>query len=298
MLLISLGERVAMFEMQPVELREFSRLLQTACTQLTSGIPDTPAIAADEEGLTFSSPVWTSAMTRDVLNVTMRMSSVNVKAIAVDTISPNATSAAEVVERFFGPTLRVQIERWALARQQGLVRDGSPSNLPYDRMLIDRTLVSMLGDDMARLREAAMFLDRNREFQVGDELPSIPMGVNMGVMVFSRQIGMKLPVLGSWIPLCKSPLICFDGTYVALDGPIPEVMMAGAAGLRLGDLIETSMSSLDKRVIKCIHSIGEHPQGITIWDEALCYYVELEPDLTPLGSCRPTAERIPHCAAP
>ena len=129
-----------------------------------------------------------------------------------------------------------------------------------------------------------MSLGRNRDVQVGDELPSVPMGANKGLMVFARQIANKLPVLGSWTPLCKSPLICFDGTYVALDGPIPEIMIAAAPGRPLEYLIETNISGLDRKVIKYIHSIGEHPQGVTIWDEALCYYVELEPDLAPLGS--------------
>ena len=283
--LISLAERVSMFGMDSVELREFSRRLQVACTQLTSGIPDTPVISVDEEGLRFSSPVWTAAMTRDVLSVKMQPSSLSAKMIAANTLELTMASAVRVVEKILGPTLKVQIDRWALAREQGLVRDGSPSNLPYDRMVIDRTLVSILGKDMGRLREAAMFLNRNRDFQVGDELPNVPMGANKELMVFSRQIATNLPVVGSWIPLCKSPTICFDGTYVALDGPIPEVMIAAALGRRLGDLIGTSISSLDERIINGVHSFGEHPLGMTMWDEALCYYMELEPNLVPLGSC-------------
>ena len=274
-----------MFEMESVELGEFSRLLQTACTQATSGIPDTPLISIDKGGLTFASPVWTAAMTRDVLNVTMRTDSVKVESIAIDTIELTMASAMRVVEKLLGPTLKVQIDRWALAREQGLVRNGSPSSLPCDRMLIDRTLVSMFGEGIGRLREAAMCLNRNREFQVGDELPSVPMGANQGLMVFSRQTGTRLPIVGSWIPLCKSPLVCFDGTFIAFDGPIPEVMIAAAAGRHLGELIKTSRSILDGRVIKQIHLFGEQPQGITIWDEALSYYVELEPDLIPLGPC-------------
>lgn len=68
-----------MFKLDPIELGEFSHLLQNACAQLTADIPDTPAIAVDDKGLTFVSPVWTAAMTRDVLRITMQESSVDAK---------------------------------------------------------------------------------------------------------------------------------------------------------------------------------------------------------------------------
>lgn len=278
---------MSMYQMGPAELWEFSRLLQAACDEATAAIPDAPTVTIDDTQLTFVYEVWTSAMTRDVLKVTMQAASVDAKALAIPSIEPGATSAALVIEELLGPTLRVQIDRWAVADDQGLVCDGAPSDLPSDRMLIDRTLVAMLGDDMDRLRSAAMSLSRNREYQVGDEMPSVPVGANNGLAVFSRQIGRGLPVVGSWITLCKDPLILFDGSYVVLDGPIPETSILAAPGHRLKDLIDIGISSLDNRIIVAAHSLGEHAQGFTIWDEILYYYIELQPDLVALGSCRP-----------
>ena len=118
--LISLPERVSMFGMDSVELGDFSHRLQVACTQLTSGIPDTPVISVDEEGLRFSSPVWTAAMTRDVLSVKMQPSSLSAKMIAANTLELTMASAVRVVEKLLGPTLKVQIDRWALACEKGL----------------------------------------------------------------------------------------------------------------------------------------------------------------------------------
>ncbi|QWC56495.1 hypothetical protein F7D01_04765 [Erythrobacter sp. 3-20A1M] len=277
---------MSMFQMGPAELREFSHLLQTACDQATASIPDTPTITADDTQLTFVSDVWTSAMTRDVLKVTMQKNWVHAKVSAISPIEPTATSAALVLEGLIGPTLRVQIDRWILAHDQGLMSNGIPSNLPSDRMLIDRTLAAMLGNDIERLRSAAMSLLRDRDFEIGDEMPSVPVGANNGMAVFSRQIGRGLPVVGSWITLCKDPPILFDGSYVVLDGPIPETSIFAAPSHRLKDLIDTGILSLDNRIIVAVHSLGEHAHGFTLWDEILCYYIELEPDSVPLGPCR------------
>lgn len=277
---------MSMFQMGPAELREFSRLLQAACDQATAAIPDAPTITVDDTQLTFMSDVWTSAMTRDVLKVTMQAASIAAKAFAIPSIEATMISAALVIEELFGTTLRVQIDRWDLAYDQGLVCNGIQSNLPSDRMLIHRTLAAMLGG-MHRVISAATSLSRNREYQVGDELPSVPVGANDGLIVFSRQIGKGLPVLGCWIPLCKDPLILFDGTYVVLDGPVSETSILAAQGHRLKKLIDTGTQGLDDRIIVGIHSVGEHAQGFTLWDAVLCCYIELEADSIPLGSCRP-----------
>lgn len=167
---------MSLFQMGPAELREFSRLLQVACDQATAAIPDTPTITLDDTQLTFISDVWTSAMTRDILKVTMRANRINAKALAIPSIAPTMILAALVIEELFGTTLRVQIDRWNLAYDQGLVCNGIPSNLPCDRMLIDRTLAAMLGGDVHRVISGATSLSRNREYQVGDELPSVPVG--------------------------------------------------------------------------------------------------------------------------
>lgn len=87
-----------MFQMAPLELREFSHLLQTACDQATAAIPDTTAITIDNTQLTFVSDVWTSAMTRDVLKVTIHKSWVRAKISAIAPVETTATSAALVLE--------------------------------------------------------------------------------------------------------------------------------------------------------------------------------------------------------
>ena len=271
-------------QMNCVRRKAFSHLLQSALDDASAGIPDTPIIWVDDTCLTFVSDVWTSALTRDILKVTWQSNLIVEGVLADGLIEPTAASAASVIEQQFGSFLRVQFDRWALAYEQELVRNGIPSDLPYDRMLIDRTLVAMLGDDMEFVNRGAMSLSCNKKVQVGDELPSVPVGANKGMVVFARQIGTTLPVVGSWKPLSKDPLILFDGSYVVFDGPIPETRIFTAPGLQLKELIETGVPSLDNRIIVSIHSVGEHAHGFTLWDEAYFYYIELEVDLIPLGS--------------
>ena len=271
-------------QMNCVRRKAFSHLLQSALDDASAGIPDTPIIWVDDTCLTFVSDVWTSALTRDILKVTWQSNLIVEGVLADGLIEPTAASAASVIEQQFGSFLRVQFDRWALAYEQELVRNGIPSDLPYDRMLIDRTLVAMRSDDMELLRRGAMAMSWNKEVQVGDEMPSVPVGANKGMVVFARQIGNTLPIVGSWIPLSKEPLILYDGSYVVFDGPIPETTVLAAPGHRLKTLIETGLPSLDDRIIVGIHSVGEHAHGFTLWDEALYYYIELKADLIPLGS--------------
>ena len=262
----------------------FSHLLQSALDDASADIPNTPIIRVDDTRVTFVSDVWTSAMKRDILKVTWQSNLIVEGGLADGLIEPTVASAASVIEQQFGSFLRIQCDRWTLAHDQELVRDGIPSDLPYDRILIDRTLFAMLGDDMELVNRGAMSLSWNKKVQVGDELPSVPVGANKGMVVFARQIGTTLPVVGSWKALSKDPLILFDGSYVVFDGPIPETRILAAPGRQLKELIEIGVPSLDNRIIVSIHSAGEHAHGFTLWDEAYCYYIELEPDLIPLGN--------------
>ncbi len=273
-----------MLQMNCARRSAFSHLLQSALNDASADITDTPIIRVDDTRLTFVSDVWTSAMKRDTLQVTWRSNPTAEGVLSDGPIEPTAASAASVIDQEFGSFLRIQCDRWTLAHDQELVRDGIPSDLPYDRMLIDRTLVAMRSDDMELLRRGAMAMSWNKEVQVGDELPSVPVGANKGMVVFARQIGNTLPIVGNWIPLSKEPLILYDGSYVVFDGPIPETTVLAAPGHRLKTLIETGLPSLDDRIIVGIHSVGEHAHGFTLWDEALYYYIELKADLIPLGS--------------
>jgi len=273
-----------MAEMDDIEL---SLLIQDISDFLSKGNPDRFKIEIQGGLLTFTSNVWTSAMKRDVLRVTRNLSDVRAACNASMGTGNCHDAAGAIITEFLGATFRVQTDRWRLARQYGLLSDGKVSDLPVAAMLIDTTLLKMLLTKGVDIHRTADLMTRDRYRRVGDELPFVPAGVSREAIVFARQIGIEPPIVSSWVSLARSPSISYDGTYLAFDGPLPESIIHGAPGRRLRDIVFTGIGGLDERVIKGIHRFGEHPHGITMFEEALEMYVELVPDLIPLGGKRP-----------
>lgn len=265
------------------ERGRISGILQTASDKLAANLPDKVSVRVEADRFLFAAVVWTSAMTREHQNFDWRIDTVFAAADVIAGTMSWEDAAPAIIDELIGRTIRVQEDRWTLAKTLGLVRDGAPTNLPPSEMLIDRTLLAMLEHANVDVRRAATCMMPCRETQVGDELPSITIGASSG-KIFARQLGIDLPIASSWVSISQEEYVHYDGTYLALDGPLPDAVLTASAGLRLGDVIGTGLPDLDARIIVGIFDFGQHPHGITIWEEALLLYVQLAPDHVRLGA--------------
>ena len=67
---------MSIFQISSAKLRKFWHLLQTARDQEIVGITETLIITVDKTQSTFMSHVWTSAMTRDFLDMMKQTNSI------------------------------------------------------------------------------------------------------------------------------------------------------------------------------------------------------------------------------
>lgn len=260
-------------------LRRLADQLQDTANRLAASIPDDVRIGTSADGyILFDCLVWTSALTRQHLRSKWSVHSFNFAGRRSGSMT-DEEAAMPGMRELLTATLAVQQQRWTLATALGLVHDGQPVDLPSGEMMIDRTLLSMLDAEGIDIQGAGVLV-RPEETDVGDELPMIRIGANLGKPIFVRQEGLGLPVIGTWVRIGGA---FYDGTVLTLNGPLPETVIAASAGRKLGEIVGTGYPRLDDRRVEGVWDVGCGPGGFDLWEVGLDFEIRLAPDQVKLG---------------
>jgi hypothetical protein len=262
------------------ESKRMAHALQGASDELCMSLSDRPIIGVTKKGrICMNARLWTSAMAYQ--HIYFDWSPRYIEEILGPTSSGFDWDAVapSLMQTLLGPTIRLQEDRWLLARMLGLVVGDRIADLPSDDMMVDRTMAGMLHAKGIDIRRAAALVDIE-EPVVGDELPLVMAGVNLDEPLCVRQIGTSLPVIGGWIRIGRA---CYDGTVIQLNGPVPDTIMAAAAGRRLGDVVRTGIASIDDRRILSFGDAWSDPFGFTTWHTGMDLEIQLSPDHVRLG---------------
>lgn len=186
--------------------------------------------------------------------------------------------AAELLtEQAFFPAMERQRDRAASAQTLGLVHDDHLEPLSFDRMLIDRTVLTILDERGIDARAIRATDCRAGTF---DALQVI---VDVSTQRFEiTHAGAGTPRIATWLAL---PSGRYDGAHLVVTGVLPETALAAAAGRRLGELVAIDRPHLAERRIVAAEGWDPASSRRTLTPVT---WIRLEADDVPI-SWRPSA---------
>lgn len=204
-------------------------------------------------------------------------------------IVPGISAALGQERKFLAEVVRPATEKWMaadvekhqarhrVALSHGLSAGGR-NDLPHEKILIDRHLKRMLENDGVDLINAARLILSN-DCYVSFACNNLNSAHYFGDRPFGLlQRGAVLPTFFTWLPLGEADY-CGFGLDIPFE--IPETILGGAAGRRLGAVIDTGLSELDERIVARVISRADDEED-DVWN-GFSTRIVLEPDLVQLG---------------
>ena len=261
-----------------------SRLLQKAADCLYVNERDRITIgyndASDEGDVWFRHDAWSAALTRIEFDSEVSMDCINFDLMPECQDMTWEEIALPVVKALFEDELARQTRREATATALGLVQGRRLGDLPFSRLLIDRSMRRLLDEAGVDVRGAAAHLSASPNPSSLDNCFAMIQNdpCERSVLVQDRSVGR--PVLSTWFAIGAAS---FTGEALEIGDAIPDTVAAAARGRRLGDLVATGLAWLDARSVReAVTNDRRSPYSPGLGTYARTRFV-LDPDLVELG---------------
>lgn len=177
----------------------------------------------------------------------------------------------------FGEAVEGLKDRWDSAEALGLVGDAGLVDLAPGRMMIDRTLLAMLETRGIDVRRAAARIAMQSEGAWVDDCSGM-VGVKMdhGSVIATHE-GVGLPVVRTWLAI---DIARYDGNNLVFGARLPDTLANASVGRLLGEIVDTGVHDLDRRIVTAVEVLGPTQQGLV---SDVSARIELAPDFVRLG---------------
>lgn len=222
------------------------RLLQQAADSLWAGLPGRLQVNVVDQRIGYRYLGWSSALFRNLVEHDIGLSEARCWRCPTDADGDWTSSAPRIIRVLLNMEVAHQRAFHSTAITLGLVKNDACRDLPASSLLIDRLLLHRLQRSGTAIEDVMAFIHsgnaRKSFIQDQDEMYFDWNGDNF----FVRHQESKLPIVSTWIDIGRAK---FNGMFLEIPDVLPEVIITTAPGRRLGEIISTGITELDRRTI-------------------------------------------------